>query len=1441
LLQQGLETQTAANQGERAPTPAELAAYFPDLEIIELLGRGGMGVVYKARQKRLDRLVALKILSPKIGRDPAFAERFAREARAMAMLNHPHVVAVYDSGQAISPRPLAGEGPGARATTSPLPFAGEGAGVRGPDVESPLYYFLMEFVDGVSLRRLLDTARLSPREALAIVPQICDGLQYAHDMGVVHRDIKPENILLDKQGRVKIADFGIAKLVGRDASDLALTGAGEVMGTPHYMAPEQTEHPREVDHRADIYSLGVVFYQMLTGELPLGRFAAPSQKVQIDVRLDEIVLRALEKEPARRYQQASQVKTEVESIVTTPRVSGEVAGQAPAPNSPSMVSKCYVSTPEHLRSLRGRFLWIYKGKGELRLDNQLLSFHSDWPAIVIPLSSIRNIAQGDYPYWAKPVPIQYIEVTYADHGVERKVLFTPTPGATLFPAEVNRLGEQWLSTLQEAIRARTGLTLPVERCWLAQDKLSTAKMLLISATTLAAMTTLFYSILELVSERRLLNANELLFGPVFAIVSTAVTFLALWERRRRAIASGNLDALSARRRRATGSASASRPDDAIQSSGKASGAPANHAAIAEARQQVRGPAIGLLVTGILNWVVVLPIVSLLSFTMAAKRDGPGGLMVLLPISLMILSSVMIFAALKMKRLQAYGLAIAASILAIIISPGNVVGLPIGIWALVVLSQREVRAGFRHTRTRGTGSASVSPPDDLQTCDAPLPNAGSASGKAVVAAGTGAQVAAPQLSQIAVVGAAWALLFFALMPMSAAPSDVRVFSMFTLLPLGLLAPFGTTTMGIIGLGQIRRSVGRLYGVGLALFDALFFPLLALDTLLGCILVIFAREAAASFTVDKTWLRENLFYSIPMVVVWLLATVAASAGVDYVIVRRAWRAAHRPAPGGSERPNLGKIAGLIAAACVIMVLCPACGFLILVHWNHSDARQEHSEMRLAKRDEAAAAPSSPGIDRVLVAGGKATIEGQASTRSKLVFRVGAGFESCGFRKATRFTAVLWSPWLGRGLDAAVTAADGESVLTLGNGTFGPMGSQPGHIVFREGAIKPEADGSFIVADFRPQSGAAVPLSVRLETEDGTPPAALQKIKSFDITAKPITKDGVTMERSDWRIDTQADRTVRLFEVAEPGVDDCTLFYRAMLKTENLAGRAYLEMWCRMPSGGEYFSKGLMNPVSGTTDWATCETPFFLKKGERPDLVKLNVVVEGHGTLWIKNVELLKGPLPAPQAHMAADASRGPTAGGDAGEFARQGWELWRKGQMNEAVAKFHDAVKLAPDDANAWNGLGWASFNSGRLPAAEKAFQTVVTLSPEHPAGLNGLGQLYLLQRKYAKAEKYLLQAAPQAPAAWWGLTRLYLLQGKFDQAEKWAQKVVDSGQADDGARELLQAAKERRLSDSLRRMIEPSPAKTELPPLPKLPPPPRPATPAHVGSEKNTPSNLGGTP
>src|SRR5262249_26475046 len=165
---------------------------------------------------------------------------------------------------------------------------------------------VMEYVEGTTLRQAMLARKLAPAEALALVPQLCDALEYAHAQGVVHRDVKPENILLDRAGRVKVADFGLAKLEGPHGH--SLTGTHQAMGTPNYMAPEQWEHPAEVDHRADIYALGVVCYELLTGELPLGRFDPPSRKIEIDLRIDEVVLRALDKEPGRRYQHAGEVK-----------------------------------------------------------------------------------------------------------------------------------------------------------------------------------------------------------------------------------------------------------------------------------------------------------------------------------------------------------------------------------------------------------------------------------------------------------------------------------------------------------------------------------------------------------------------------------------------------------------------------------------------------------------------------------------------------------------------------------------------------------------------------------------------------------------------------------------------------------------------------------------------------------------------------------------------------------------------------------------------------------------------------------------------------------------------------------------------------------------------------------------------------------------------------
>jgi predicted Ser/Thr protein kinase len=274
------ETSESSQMRWEPPSLQELADAFPELEIVRLIGCGGMSAVFEVRQPELDRSVALKVLPKSLATKPGFVERFRREGRVLARLDHPNIVSVHDFGER------------------------DGFG-----------FLLMEFVDGVNLRQAMRASRFTPEQALQVIPKICDALQFAHGEGVLHRDIKPENILLSASGQVKIADFGIAKILGDEAGESAwLTGSGVQLGTAPYMAPEQIEKPATVDHRADIYSLGVVFYEMLTGELPLGRFGAPSEKSgsAVSSHLDDVILRALEKERERRQQSAGEFKTELE-------------------------------------------------------------------------------------------------------------------------------------------------------------------------------------------------------------------------------------------------------------------------------------------------------------------------------------------------------------------------------------------------------------------------------------------------------------------------------------------------------------------------------------------------------------------------------------------------------------------------------------------------------------------------------------------------------------------------------------------------------------------------------------------------------------------------------------------------------------------------------------------------------------------------------------------------------------------------------------------------------------------------------------------------------------------------------------------------------------------------------------------------------------------------
>jgi hypothetical protein len=264
---------------------------FPDFEIIGVIGRGGMGIVYKAVRRSDDRTVALKVLSPRYAAAPEFVERFTREAEALAQLNHPNIVAIHQSG-----------------------------------VHDGVPYLVMEHVAGTSLRKEIRSKKLAPQRSIEIASDVCEALQYAHSRGVIHRDIKPENILIGAAGTVKIADFGLAKLTSIDRVRLTLTNA--VMGTPHYMAPEQLEKSRDVDERADLFSLGVVLYEMLTGDLPIGKFKPPSAK-GVDLRMNSIVLDLLERDPEDRVSSAKELRRQLK------RMDMRIPLQAPPPEIPA--------------------------------------------------------------------------------------------------------------------------------------------------------------------------------------------------------------------------------------------------------------------------------------------------------------------------------------------------------------------------------------------------------------------------------------------------------------------------------------------------------------------------------------------------------------------------------------------------------------------------------------------------------------------------------------------------------------------------------------------------------------------------------------------------------------------------------------------------------------------------------------------------------------------------------------------------------------------------------------------------------------------------------------------------------------------------------------------------------------------------------------------------
>jgi len=717
-----------------APTIEEIAQHFPQLHILEPLGQGGMGAVYKVRQKSLDRVVALKILSPDAAKDPAFAERFSREARAMAKLMHPNIVLVFEFGE-----------------------------VDG------LYYLIMEHVEGVNLRQAMRARSLSSEQALAVVPQICDALEYAHEEGIVHRDIKPENVLLDKKGRVKIADFGLAKLLGRTPIDVTLTASHQVMGTLHYMAPEQIQKPLSVDHRADIYSLGVVFYELLTGELPIGRFKLPSERAKVDARLDNVVLKTLELEPEARYQFASDVKTDVESISDSMPHRGERRRRPSAVHRPSteeaedaaqqlvvpgigMVALGIVSIV--LPFVVTFFIMLALGVRLIRNDDSLFTFWFLLPGVpagifmLLAGLSIRRLQSYEIAFIgciAAMIPLGPLWLVSLPFGVLTLLILKKDQVRQAFAghsdaqvsrdharrADVNAVSNTEIKDVSAEVKAPAWSLIV-----LGALNLGLAVIMFIGGLLVGffedddAFVCVFLSlpmypigILMLIGAlnmRKLTSYRMAFIGAVAALVPLSPWWFF-------SLPVGVWALLVLRKPRVSKAFGLPRSDTSefdvpAEKLVAASVRPMTEHEFLRAKNKIVPPAIGLIAVGFVNLIpIILFIAGIIFMGQSYPQDDRQGEFVgpnapremivlssdtalvtwgaLLLVILVPLAVLLILGGMKMRKAEIYGLAVTASIVAMLpCHLGFIIGLPIGIWALVVLLSSDVRLAFQNQPT-----------------------------------------------------------------------------------------------------------------------------------------------------------------------------------------------------------------------------------------------------------------------------------------------------------------------------------------------------------------------------------------------------------------------------------------------------------------------------------------------------------------------------------------------------------------------------------------------------------------------------------------------------------------------------------------------------------------------------------------------------------------------
>ena len=358
------------NSSFTPPELDEIAALLPQFEILSFIAKGGMGAVYLAKQKSLDREVAIKILPRSFGEDEAFRSSFEAEAKSMAKLNHPNLIGIYDFGQ-----------------------------IDG------MLYIVMEMVHGNSLYHASYGKTIDQAEAGRIICEICRGLDNAHQQGILHRDIKPANILLDDQLSPKIGDFGLARPIGDHESDTAY-------GTPGYTAPEVVHNPSAVDESTDLYSVGAMLYELLTSKLPEKPYMPAATLVGCDTRFDDIVRKAMNGDPILRFRTAQSMVEAIEAIIDekkpasnnslliTSAGTAAASPQSPRPASPPIITKKSSPTLRNviiililLGAIYGSWTWLQKAKVTREAENNQIIAENERKKSEVTKKKIKNPEQ----------------------------------------------------------------------------------------------------------------------------------------------------------------------------------------------------------------------------------------------------------------------------------------------------------------------------------------------------------------------------------------------------------------------------------------------------------------------------------------------------------------------------------------------------------------------------------------------------------------------------------------------------------------------------------------------------------------------------------------------------------------------------------------------------------------------------------------------------------------------------------------------------------------------------------------------------------------------------------------------------------------------------------------------------------------------------------------